>query len=153
MLAEINLPVTKKILEVRGFDKLISTYVEKMPKTVASDGKVHPTFKSIGASTGRFSSESPNAQNIPSHAGDIRHMFRATPKQIKLVDAAESESFIQVELESIDSIPTPEGTIKVSSITIGSKVSLLKDSKPATCIVTDIHDNTNTRTVFMKEIV
>ena len=153
VLAEINLPVTKKILEVRGFDKLISTYVEKLPKTVASDGKVHPTFKSIGASTGRFSSESPNAQNIPSHAGDIRHMFRATPKQIKLVDAAESESFIQVELESIDSIPTPEGTIKVSSITIGSKVSLLKDSKPATCIVTDIHDNTNTRTVFMKEIV
>ena len=92
-------------------------------------------------------------QNIPSHAGDIRHLFRATPKQTKLVDATESDECIQVELDSNDSISTLDDAIKVSSIVIGSKLSMLKDSKPATCIVTDIQDNTSTRILFMKEVV
>lgn len=33
----------------------------------------------ISHNTGRMSSQSPNLQNIPSHAEDIRHMFRSTP--------------------------------------------------------------------------
>lgn len=34
--------------------------------------------------TGRFSSQSPNMQNIPSHISDIRHMFRATPGYVMM---------------------------------------------------------------------
>lgn len=78
ILKEINKPVTQKVLDVRGDIKLLGTYVDKMPKITGPTGRVHSTFKQIGAATGRFASEAPNVQNIPSHALDIRHMFRAT---------------------------------------------------------------------------
>lgn len=84
VLAAINAPVTNQILAVRSLSKLIGTYVDKMPKAVAPDGKIHARFNSVGADTGRMSSASPNMQNIPSHSEDIRHMFRATPGYVLL---------------------------------------------------------------------
>jgi len=84
VLHDINLPVTNKILEVRSFDVLINTFVEKLPKVTTSDSRIHAQFKQIGADTGRMSSAEPNLQNIPSHATDIRHMFRATPGYVML---------------------------------------------------------------------
>lgn len=84
VLGEMNLPVTNQILKVRGFVKLISTYVDKLPKATTSDSRVHATFRSVGADTGRMSSADPNMQNIPSHATDIRHMFRATPGYVMM---------------------------------------------------------------------
>ena len=84
VLKEINKPVTQKVLDVRGDIKLLGTYVDKMPKIVGSDNRVHGTFKSIGAATGRLSSDSPNMQNIPSKATDIRHIFRARPGYVMM---------------------------------------------------------------------
>ena len=43
------------------------------PKT----GRIHCSFNQYGAKTGRFSSDNPNMQNIPSHNKDIRQMFGA----------------------------------------------------------------------------
>jgi len=83
-LNELNLPVTNQILKVRSLGVLISTFVEKMPKATTSDSRIHAQFKQIGADTGRMSSAEPNMQNIPSHATDIRHMFRATPGYVML---------------------------------------------------------------------
>ena len=54
VLKEINQPATKAILDVRGDVKLISTYVDKMPKAIAKDHRVHSSFKAIGADTGRM---------------------------------------------------------------------------------------------------
>ena len=79
VLADLNLPVTNQILKVRSLKTLISTFVEKLPQATTPDSRIHAQFKQIGADTGRFSSADPNLQNIPSHADDIRHMFRATP--------------------------------------------------------------------------
>ena len=107
----------------------------------------------ISHNTGRFSSEAPNMQNIPSHAGDIRHLFRATPKQVKLVDAVEADSEIHVELDLEDSINTPDGEMKVRLISVGDKVLMMKDSKPVTCTVIDIQDGTGTRMLFMEEVI
>ena len=84
VLKEYNLPVTNQILAVRGLVKLMGTYVDKLPKATTSDSRIHATFKSIGADTGRMSSADPNMQNIPSHATDIRHMFRATPGYVMM---------------------------------------------------------------------
>ena len=84
VLNEINLPVTNQILKVRSLSVLINTFVDKLPNSVARDGRIHGQFKQIGADTGRMSSSEPNLQNIPSHAVDIRHMFRATPGYIML---------------------------------------------------------------------
>lgn len=84
ILREMNLPVTNQILKVRSLGVLISTFVEKMPAATTSDSRIHANFKQMGASTGRLSSESPNLMNIPSHATDIRHLFRATPGYVML---------------------------------------------------------------------
>lgn len=84
VLEQINQPATKQILAVRGLVKLIGTYVDKLPRSTASDDRIHATFRSVGADTGRMASADPNMQNIPSHATDIRHMFRATPGYVMM---------------------------------------------------------------------
>ena len=65
------------ILDMRSVDKLLSTYIDKMPKIVLPDGRIHCSYNQYGAATGRFSSANPNMQNIPSHNKDIRKMFKA----------------------------------------------------------------------------
>lgn len=49
ILSTFGLPVTNQILYVRSLVTLIGTFVDKMPDTVASDEKLHCTFKVIGA--------------------------------------------------------------------------------------------------------
>lgn len=79
ILSKINLPICKAILEYRGLDKLIGTYIDKLSKCVnPEDGRIHCKFNQYGADTGRMSSQDPNLQNIPSHNKDIRQMFKAT---------------------------------------------------------------------------
>ena len=53
-LKSLNKPVTNQILKVRGGVKLIGTYVDKMPKAVGKDHRVHGSFRSMGAATGRM---------------------------------------------------------------------------------------------------
>lgn len=78
VLKAINNEFCKAILEYREIAKLISTYIDKMEAIVnPNDGKVHCVFNQYGADTGRFSSQDPNMQNIPSHNKDIRKMFTA----------------------------------------------------------------------------
>ena len=55
VLNEINEPATNQVLKVRGDVKLVGTYVDKMPRIAGPDHRVHSTFKSIGADTGRMS--------------------------------------------------------------------------------------------------
>lgn len=49
VLAEINDPVVKQILAVRSLKTNINSFVDKLPRIVAKDKRIHPTFKSIGA--------------------------------------------------------------------------------------------------------
>ena len=73
-------PIIEKILKYREVSKLLSTYIDVMPKLVGDDGRLHATFNPRGAVTGRFSSENPNLQNLPikSELGkNIRHAFVA----------------------------------------------------------------------------
>ena len=53
-LTLLNLPVTNQILKVRALGKLLNSFIDKLPEEVGSDGRVHSTFKSIGADTGRM---------------------------------------------------------------------------------------------------
>lgn len=71
--------VVKAILDYREFATLVSTFIDKLPECVnPKDGRIHCKFNQYGADTGRFSSQDPNMQNIPSHNKDIRKMFKAT---------------------------------------------------------------------------
>ncbi len=53
-------------MEYRGLKKLLSTYVEALPKLInPKTGKIHSSFNQTIAATGRLSSTNPNLQNIP----------------------------------------------------------------------------------------
>lgn len=56
------------ILEHRELSKLLSTYIDSLPELVGSDGKIHAEFLQNGTTTGRFSSNNPNLQNIPTRS-------------------------------------------------------------------------------------
>ena len=71
-----KVPLCKLLLEKREVDILINTFIEAIPTFIQKDGRVHARFNSCGTQTGRFSSSNPNLQNIPSHAKDIRLIFK-----------------------------------------------------------------------------
>ena len=59
-------PIVEKILEYRGVKKLLSTYVEALPKLVNSTTyRIHTSYNQAVTATGRLSSTNPNLQNIP----------------------------------------------------------------------------------------
>ena len=77
-LADKGFTLGKAILRRRGAEKLLNTFVDKLPNSLSPrDGRLHAHFNTCGTDTGRFSSSSPNLQNIPSHAKDVRMMFSA----------------------------------------------------------------------------
>ena len=83
ILLKMDYPIVKLILEKRGLEKIIGTYVDKLPQCVIPQtGRLHAHFNQIGADTGRFSSSDPNLQNIPSHLKDIRMLFRAAEGKV-----------------------------------------------------------------------
>jgi len=55
VLEELQDPAASQVLKVRGDVKLLGTYVDKMPRVLGSDHRVHSTLKSLGADTGRMS--------------------------------------------------------------------------------------------------
>ena len=72
--------IIEDILAYRELQKLLSTYIEKIPKLIAKDGRLHAEFVSAGTTTGRMSSQNPNLQNIPirsDYGRRIRNAFAA----------------------------------------------------------------------------
>ncbi|MEI8174563.1 MAG: DNA polymerase [bacterium] len=63
-LEEAN-PIIGEILSYRELQKLLSTYIDVIPKMVGEDGRLHAKFLQNGTTTGRFSSQDPNLQNLP----------------------------------------------------------------------------------------
>lgn len=60
ILEEMNTPLTKAILEYRTVEKLLSTYIDKLPYLInEKTGRLHGNFNQYGAKTGRFSSSDP----------------------------------------------------------------------------------------------
>ncbi|HWP61811.1 MAG TPA: DNA polymerase [Candidatus Paceibacterota bacterium] len=89
-------PVVADVLAYRQLQKLLGTYIEKMPKLVDAESRLHAQFVQAGAATGRMSSQDPNLQNIPIQTENgrrIRAAF-AAPKG-KLIASLD---YSQVEL-------------------------------------------------------
>ncbi len=73
-------PIIKKIMEHRELSKLLSTYIDVIPQMAGLDGRLHAKFLQNNTTTGRFSSQNPNLQNLPvkSELGkNIRYGFIA----------------------------------------------------------------------------
>ncbi|MDY6250171.1 MAG: DNA polymerase, partial [Bacteroidaceae bacterium] len=71
-------PIVEKILAHRALKKLISTYLEALPKLVnPHTGRIHTSFNQAVTATGRLSSSNPNLQNIPVRGEDGREIRKA----------------------------------------------------------------------------
>lgn len=71
-------PIVEKILAHRALKKLISTYLETLPKLVnPHTGRIHTSFNQAVTATGRLSSSNPNLQNIPVRGEDGREIRKA----------------------------------------------------------------------------
>jgi DNA polymerase-1 len=76
-LAE-DYPLPARILDYRGLAKLMSTYIEKLPRMVnPKTGRVHTNFSQAVAVTGRLASSEPNMQNIPVRTEEGRRIREA----------------------------------------------------------------------------
>lgn len=77
-------PLAKKILEYRGYTKMVGTYFKPIyRKAVANNGRLYGSFNVTIPVTGRFSSSNPNLQNIPKDFDDEKLQVR---KAIKPTD-------------------------------------------------------------------
>lgn len=85
------------ILEYRSLSKLVSTYIDALPKRVnPKTGRVHTCYNQAVAATGRLSSSEPNLQNIPIRNEEgrlIRKAFIAPPNHVLL-----AADYSQIEL-------------------------------------------------------
>jgi DNA polymerase I len=85
------------ILEHRSLCKLVSTYIDALPKRInPKTGRVHTSYNQAVAATGRLSSSEPNLQNIPIRSEEgrlIRKAFIAPPDHVIL-----AADYSQIEL-------------------------------------------------------
>ena len=90
-------PILELIQEYRELSKLVSTYIDALPKLVNPETKrINTNYNQTITATGRLSSSDPNLQNIPIRTdlgNKIRQAFIAPPRKILL-----SSDYSQIEL-------------------------------------------------------
>ena len=93
-------PIIDHILEYRGLQKLLSTYVKALPLLLDKNtNKIHTTFNQSVAATGRLSSVSPNLQNVPIRTEKGRKMRKAfIPKNADFEILAADYSQIELRI-------------------------------------------------------
>ena len=93
-------PIISMILEYRGIKKLLSTYVDALPKLIhPRTGRIHTSFNQAVTSTGRLSSTNPNLQNIPIREEQGRKIRRAfVPRNTDYILLAADYSQIELRL-------------------------------------------------------
>lgn len=105
-------PIINKILDYRSLTKLLSTYIEALPKLINQHtGKIHTSFNQALAVTGRLSSLNPNLQNIPIKEQRGREIRRAFIPE-KSDDVILSADYSQIELRIMAHMSNDAGMIE-----------------------------------------
>ena len=145
ILQKIGLPICDLILEKRGLEKIIGTYVDKLPQCVLPEtNRLHAHFNQIGADTGRFSSSDPNLQNIPSHLKEIRMLFRGGQ-----ISTETNVTDNIVEFKLTDDVETTNGWKHTEDVVVGD---VFTDGTEF-AEVTNIELNNNIIKYYLKEVV
>jgi DNA polymerase-1 len=108
-LAE-DYPLPARILDYRSLAKLMSTYIEKLPRMAdPKTGRVHTSFSQATAVTGRLASSDPNLQNIPVRTEEGRRIREAfiPANGCKLLSA----DYSQIELRIMAHIAEDENLL------------------------------------------
>ena len=108
-LAE-DYPLPARILDYRSLAKLMSTYIEKLPRMAdPKTGRVHTNFSQATAVTGRLASSEPNLQNIPVRTEEGRRIREAfiPAEGCKLLSA----DYSQIELRIMAHISGDENLL------------------------------------------
>lgn len=104
-------PIVNNILAYRGLKKLLSTYVDALPKLINKrTGHIHTSFNQTVTATGRLSSSDPNLQNIPVRGEDgkeIRKCFIPEPGCLFF-----SADYSQIELRVMAHLSNDENMIE-----------------------------------------
>ncbi len=103
-------PIVADILDYRGLRKLLSTYIEALPKLVnPRTGHIHTSFNQTITATGRLSSSDPNLQNIPVRDDDGKEIRRCfIPEEGCLFFSAD---YSQIELRIMAHLSGDENMI------------------------------------------
>lgn len=118
ILKAMKHPLCDLILEYRGTQKLLSTYIDKLPEVLNKvTHKIHAAFKQYGADTGRFASADPNLQNIPSHVKKIRTLFISDREYFTKTDENNNLNLLWGDV-----LPTPNGRVFIMDLNIGDKL-------------------------------
>lgn len=119
-------PLVGKILEYRQVSKLLSTYIEALPKLVNSKtGRIHTSFHQANTATGRLSSNNPNLQNIPIRTPLGRRIRKAfVPSAGNVLMAAD---YSQIELRVLAHFSGDEAL--VDAYTTGKDIHAVTASK------------------------
>lgn len=104
-------PIIGKILEYREYQKLLSTYIDAIPKMLDKNDRLHTTLVQTGTTTGRMSSNTPNLQNIPVK----NELGRAIRKAFVAPEGSELVAFdySQIELRVAAALSHDEKLIKI----------------------------------------
>ncbi|MCA9419127.1 MAG: DNA polymerase I, partial [Candidatus Omnitrophica bacterium] len=95
-LARSGEPLAEKVIEYRQLTKLKSTYLDALPDLIKEgDERVHTSYNTTVANTGRISSSNPNLQNIPVRSDLGRRVREAFV-------AAEGRRFIAADYSQIE---------------------------------------------------
>jgi len=104
--------VVDDILLYRETSKLLSTYIDALPKLVApTTGLIHASFNQAVASTGRLSSSNPNLQNIPVRTEVGRKIRAAFVSRFGKEGVLLSADYSQIELRVLAHIAGDEHMI------------------------------------------
>lgn len=98
-LARFEHPAIPDLLRLRELGKVLSTYGKSFLEAIhPCTGRIHASFRQIGAPTGRVACHHPNLQAIP-RGSRFRECFRAPPgKQIIAADYSGCELRILAEM-------------------------------------------------------